>query len=192
MIRLLPGPVSFRVLAAARIRHQRRIVAALYEQAVAVPCGRRAVFAGGLRGADKTRASDRQASTGRRTSPVSIDLILAELARRRLIPVAAGLFPMDGADQVHAEAHSTSPCGSPREPPPTAGTCSWTSPRAASHLIAPISGQDAPQWAHAQHRRGQDDYANGGGNGGRYVPAEAIRLASQIAEAIASSDWLLG
>ena len=39
-----------------RSRQQRRAVAALYEQAAAVPCERNAVFAGGLRGADKNSA----------------------------------------------------------------------------------------------------------------------------------------
>ena len=39
-----------------RSKHQRRIVAALYEQAAGVPCERRAVFAGGLRGAGKNAA----------------------------------------------------------------------------------------------------------------------------------------
>ncbi len=36
---------------------------------------------------------------------VSIHLVLEEMALRSLIPVVAGLSPMDAADLVHAEAH---------------------------------------------------------------------------------------
>ena len=87
-----------------RSRHQRRVVAALYEQAAAVPCDRRAVFAGGLRGADKNGELAAATVDPGRYFTVSIDLVLEELARRSLIPVIAGLSPMEGADLVHAEA----------------------------------------------------------------------------------------
>jgi hypothetical protein len=56
-------------------------------------------------------------------------------------------------------------------------------------VIAPISGEDAARWADAEHRRGYEEYRAGRCNGGRYVPAEAIHIATQVAEAIAGSDW---
>jgi hypothetical protein len=87
-----------------RSRHQRRIVAALYELAADVPCGRRAVFAGGPRGADKLGVLAQTGIDASGYFPVSIDLVLAETARRSMIPVVARLSPLDGADLVNGEA----------------------------------------------------------------------------------------
>jgi len=56
-------------------------------------------------------------------------------------------------------------------------------------VIADISGQDAVRWAQAEHRRGDEDYRRGHGEGGRFVPADAILAAAQLADALAASDW---
>jgi hypothetical protein len=88
----------------ARSRHQRWVVAALYEQDTAVPCERRAVFAGGLRGAAKDEALAGAGIDRGSYFTVSVDLVLEEMARRSLIPVVDGLSPLEGAGLVHAEA----------------------------------------------------------------------------------------
>ena len=92
------------IWSADRSRHQGRVVAGLYGQAAGVPGERRAVLAGGLRGADKKTALDKAGVDRSRFLLVSVDTVLAELARRSLIPVVAGLAPLEGAQQVHAEA----------------------------------------------------------------------------------------
>jgi hypothetical protein len=79
-------------------------VAALYERGAAVPCERQAVLAGGMRGADKDGALARAGITRSGYLTVSVDVILAEMARRSLIPVARGLSPLEDTDLVHAEA----------------------------------------------------------------------------------------
>jgi hypothetical protein len=52
---------------------------------------------------------------------VSIDVILAEMAARGLIPPMTGLSPLEAADHVHAEA-STSPSAPGCSRWPMAGT----------------------------------------------------------------------
>jgi len=189
-----------------RSRHQRRIVAALREQALAVPRERRAVLAGGLRGADKGGALAAAGIDRGRHLMVSIDLVLEELARRSLIPVVGGLSPLEGADLVHAEAQHVAKrlaalalaegrnmlldvtMGS--EP----SVRSWLvnlglAAYSVDVVVTKISGEDAVRWAEAEHRRGHDAYRQGHGNGGRYVPPEAIMAAATAAEALAKSDW---
>jgi hypothetical protein len=182
------------------------VVAALYEQAATVPCERRAVFAGGLRGADKYGALAAAGADPGRYFTVSIDLVLEELARRSLIPVAARLSPMESADLVHTEAQHIAKRLATRaiadgrnllidvtmgsEP----SVSSWLvnlglAVYSVDVVIAAIDGEDAVHWAEKQHRQGQEHYAQGCGNGGRFVPAEAIRVAAMVAEALAKSDW---
>ena len=189
-----------------RCRHQRRIVAALYEHAAAVPCERRAVFAGGLRGADKNRALAAAAADPGRYFAVSIDLVLEELARRSLIPVIAGLSPLESADLIHTEAQHVAKRLAARaiadgrnllldvtmgsEP----SVRSWLvnlglAVYSVDVVIAAIDGENAVGWAEEQHRQGQEHYTQGYGQGGRFVPAEAIRAAAVVAAALARSDW---
>jgi len=189
-----------------RSRHQRRVVAALYEQAAAVPCERRAVFAGGLRGADKDGALAGAAIDRSRYFAISIDLVLAELARRSLIPVVAGVSPMEGADLVHTEAQHIAKRLAGRAAADgrnllldvTMGSepsvRSWLvnlglAAYSVDVVIATISSEDAARWADAEHRRGHEEYRRGHGNGGHYVPEEAIQAAALLAAALAESDW---
>ncbi len=139
-------------------------------------------------------------------SGVHAEQVLEELARPSLIPVVAGLSPMDSADLVHTEAQHIAKRLAARAVADgrnllldvTMGSQpsvqSWLvnlglAAYAVRVIIAPISGQDAARWAGAEHRRGHEEYKNGHGNGGRYIPADAILLAAQIAGAIADSDW---
>jgi hypothetical protein len=189
-----------------RSKHQRRVVAYLYAQAAAVPCGRRAVFAGGLRGAPKDTALQAAGITRGAYFTISIDLILGELARRSLIPVIGGLAPLEGAGLVHAEARHIAArlaaraaadgrdllldvtMGSP------ASAESWLAALGLAAytvdvVIAGITAEDAVRFADAEHRRGHDAYRAGHGDGGRYVPPGAIRAAAPFPAALAASDW---
>jgi len=189
-----------------RHKHQGRIVAALYERSAAVLCDRQAVFAVGIRGADKQRALARAGISPSRYLTVSVDLTLAEMARRSLIPVTRGLSPLEGADLVHAEAQHIAKRLAARaiadgrnllldvtmasQP----SVQSWLvnlglAMYAVEVALAPVSGEDAVRRADAEHRHGQEKYLNGEGPGGRYVPAEAILAAASVAASIAASDW---
>lgn len=137
---------------------------------------------------------------------VSIDLVLEELARRSLIPVVAGLSAMESADLVHTEAQHIAKRLAARAIADgrnllldvtmgsEASVRSWLvnlglAVYSVDVVIAAIDGEDAIRWAEEQHHQGQDHYARGCGNGGRFVPAEAIRVAAMVAAALARSDW---
>jgi zeta toxin len=194
------------IWSADRSRHQGRVVAGLYGQAAGVPGERRAVLAGGLRGADKKTALDKAGVDRSRFLLVSVDTVLAELARRSLIPVVAGLAPLEGAQQVHAEARYVAKRLTARAM--AAGTnvlldvtaASWPSVRSWLHVadlaaftldvvIAEIGAADAVAWAGAAHARGQEAYRRGRGDGGRYVRPEAIAAAAPLAAVTAQRPW---
>jgi hypothetical protein len=87
-----------------RNQQQGQVVAGLYRRAAEVPCDRLAVIAGGLPGGDKPPVLAAASVDQARYLTVSIDAVLEELAARSMIPVVAGLSPMEAADLVHAEA----------------------------------------------------------------------------------------
>lgn len=95
-----------------RCRHQRRVVASLYEQAAAVPCERRAVFVGGLRGADKDAALAAAGITPGSYFTISMDRVVGELTRRSLIPSSRAWRPWKALTSCTPRP-STSPSGSP-------------------------------------------------------------------------------
>src|SRR5580700_10666245 len=89
---------------AERNMDQGALVASMYEQAAPVPCERKAVMAGGLRGADTASALTQAGIDVSGYRSISIDAILAQLAGRGLIPDVDGLSPLEAADLVHVEA----------------------------------------------------------------------------------------
>ena len=89
---------------AERNMDQGALVASMYEQAASVPCERKAVMAGGLRGADTAGALTQAGIDASRYLTISIDAILVEMAERGLIPHVDGLSPLEAADLVHVEA----------------------------------------------------------------------------------------
>jgi Zeta toxin len=164
----------------------------------------------GLRGraarADKNAALAAAAINPGRYFTITTDLVLEELARRSLMPVVPGLSPMEGADLVHTEAQHIAKRLTARaiadgrnllldvtmgsEP----SVHSWLvnlglAVYSVDVVIAAIDSEDAVRWAEEQHRQGHDQYVRGCGNGGRFVPADAIRVAAMIAAALARSDW---
>jgi hypothetical protein len=133
-------------------------------------------------------------------------VILDELARRSLIPVGAGLAPLEAADLVHAEAQhiakrltaraiadgrnllldvATGSQPSVQSWLASLGLAAYT----VDVVIATISAGDAVARADAEHRRGYEAHRRGHGNGGRYVPSGAIRAAAPFPAALAASDW---
>jgi Zeta toxin len=189
-----------------RNKDQGRIVAAFYYHAADFPCERKAIMAGGLRGADKDNAL---ASSGIDRSQyllISVDAVLEELAQRSLIPVLAGLSAMDCADLVHGEAQFVAKREAARtladgrnlllditmasEP----SVRSWLqvldlAGYSLEVVFAQIGDDDAVRWADAEHQRGHEEYRRGIGNGGRYVSSGAIRAAGPAVRALAENDW---
>jgi hypothetical protein len=135
---------------------------------------------------------------------VSVDRVLAEMSRRSLIPVVAGRAPLEAAGLVHAEAQHVAKRLAARAM--ATGTnvlldvtaASWPSVRSWLHVadlaaysldvvIADFSADEAVRWAAAEHARRQAAYRRGAGDGGRDVPAAAIRAAAPLAAA--AGDW---
>ena len=191
---------------AERSRRQGDIVAGLYQQAAGVPRDRKAVLAAGLRGADKDSALDKAGVDRSRYLVISVDGVLAELARRSLIPVVAGLAPLEGAELVHGEAQHVAKRLAARAM--ATGTnvlldvtaASWPSVRSWLHVadlaaysldvvVAELDAAEAVRWADAEHSRGQGAYRRGRGEGGRYVRPEAIRAAAPLAAAAGKRPW---
>jgi Zeta toxin len=194
------------IWSADRSRRQGHIVDGLYRPAAGLPGERKAVLAGGLRGADKGAALNQAGVDRARYLTISVDGVLAELARRSLIPVVAGLAPLEAAELVHAEAQHVAKRLAARAM--AAGTnvlldvtaASWPSVRSWLHVadlaaytldvvIAEVSEAEAVRWADAEHHRAQEAYRRGRGDGGRYVRPEAIRAAAPLAAVTGQRPW---
>ncbi len=157
----------------------------------AVPCRRMAILAAGLPGADLAGVLD-QAADRSQYLTVSVPGMLTELARRGMIPRIAGLSPMEAADLAHGEAQYLAKRAALRaiadgrnlilemsmaSPAPVH---TWISVlRSGCYRIegvfADISIDESVRRTEAAYRRGHEDYLNGRGYGGRYIPPEAIR-----------------
>jgi len=180
------------ILQPGRSHEQRELVADLYRRAVGLPRERTAVIAAGLRGADIPGALACAGVDQSRHLTISIDLILAEMAARGLIPPVAGLSPLEAADLVHAEAQYLAKRTGllaladgrnliwdiTMASPHTADA--WLKAlRSAGYTVtavfADISIDEAVRRSAASHRRGTEEYLQGWGHGGRYIPPEAIR-----------------
>ncbi len=178
----------------------------LWRQAGEVPAERRLVLAGGLRGAAKDVALAKAGLDRAGFLAVSVDRVLAEMGRRSLIPVVAGRAPLEAAGLVHAEAQHVAKRLAARAMAVGANVlldvtaASWPSVRSWLHVadlaaynldvvIADFSADEAVRWAEAEHARRQAAYRRGAGDGGRNVPAAAIRAAAPLAEAAGSWPW---
>jgi hypothetical protein len=175
-----------------RNREQGFLVASMYQQAGSVPSERQAVVAGGLPGADKPGMLRAAGVDQCRYFTVSVDRILWHMAARGLIPVLAGLTPMDAADLAHAEAQFLAKRAGLRAMadgrnliwdismaslPATQALLDTL--RLAGYrvdaLFSELTIEESVRRAAAAHRRGHDEYLAGRGFGGRYIPPEAIR-----------------
>lgn len=175
-----------------RNRQQGQVVAGLYQRAAAVPCERLAVIAGGLPGGDKPAVLAAASVDRGRYLTVSVDAVLEGLAAAGMIPVVAGLSPMEAADLVHAEAQfvgkRVAMCALADgrnlildvSMASAQSVTSWLSAlRSAAYAVAGVfadlSIEESVRRSDAAHRRGEEEYRRGRGYGGRYIPAEAIR-----------------
>ena len=177
---------------AERNMDQGALVASMYEQAASVPCERKAVMGGGLRGTDTAGALTQAGIDASRYLTISIDRILVQMADRRLIPHAGGLTPLEAADLVHVEAQFLAKRLGLRALADGRNVI-WDISMASQHAVeswiaahrragytidaifVELSIEESVRRSDAMHRRGHDEYRRGRGFGGRFVPAGAIR-----------------
>jgi Zeta toxin len=194
------------IWAPERNRQQGQVVAGLYESAAPVPCERLAVIAGGLPGGDKPAVLAAASVDRARYLTVSVDAVLKELAAAGMIPLVAGLSPMEAADLVHAEAQFVGKRVALRaladgrnlildvSMASAQSVTSWLSSlRSAGYAVtgvfADLGIEESVRRADAAHRRGEEEYRRGRGRGGRYIPAEAIRALATSPDEDARSNW---
>jgi hypothetical protein len=177
-----------------RNRQQGQLVAEIYQGAAAVPCERLAIIAGGLPGANKTRALDEAGVDRSRYLTVSIDDVLVRMAARQLIPgvgEAGGLSPLARARSVHGEAQFLAKrvgllaLTDGRNLILDISLASWRAAEAWTYALrfadyavnavfADIEIADAVRQAEEAYRRDEEEFRRGRGYGGRYLRAEAI------------------
>lgn len=181
----------------SRNTEQGLLMARMYQRAADVPCERRAVLIGGLRGTDKNAALAEAGIDRSRYLTISIDAILEEMAASELIPAREGLSPLDMADLVHAESQFLAKRLGLRALADGKNLI-WDITMASAHIIeswlgtlrlagyaatgifVDISIEESVRRSDAEHRRGHDEYRSGHGYGGRYVPPEAIRALANM------------
>jgi predicted kinase len=181
-----------RIWTPERNKVQGLLVAEMYGCASGVPRERSAVLAGGLPGADKASVLALSGIDRSWYLTVSVDRILVEMAARDLIPRVPGLAPLEAADLAHTEVQYLAKrlllraladgrnviCDMTMAS--RLATRSWLSVLAeagytTSAVFIDISIEESVRRTDAMHRRGQEEYLQGRGSGGRFIPAEAIR-----------------
>jgi predicted kinase len=165
----------------------------LYSRAADVPCDRQAIIAGGLGGAGKTTVLEGYAGVDRsQYLTINPDDIKEEMARRGLIPEVAGLTPMEASDLVHEETSYLAKQFAARaiaDGKNVVWDITMSSQSSTESRIGNLKGSDyrttcifvdipvevSVRRAEGRYREGHEDYRNGEGQGGRYVPAGVIR-----------------
>ena len=194
-----------------RHRQQGRLVAEMYQAAAGVPCERRAAIAGGRPSADKAAALDRAGVDRSRYLTVSIDAVLDRMADARLIPGSDGLSPLERTGLVHAEAQYLAKrvglraLMDGRNLILDISLASWSAAEAWTYALrfadyavtavfADIGVEESVRRSGEAYRRGEEEFRRGRGNGGRLIPAAAIRaLASPVAAATGNRiRWAVG
>jgi predicted ABC-type ATPase len=184
-----------------RRAEQHSIVDALYARASNVPNDRQAIIAGGLPGAGKSTILESHAGIeNSQFLTIDPDQVKEELARRNLIPRVEGLSPMEGSDLVHRESSYIAMRlaeRARRDGKNLIWDISMSSEASTGQRIdslreagysnvegvfVHIPVETSIQRADTRHRAGHEEYREGRGYGGRYMPSELI-------SAQADSDW---
>jgi predicted kinase len=165
----------------------------LSSRATDVPCDRQAIMAGGLGGAGKTTVLEGHAGVDRsQYLTINPDDIKEEMAKRGLIPEVPGLTPMEASDLVHEETSYLAKQFAARvvaDGKNVIWDITMSSRSSTESRIDNLKNADyrtmgtfvdipvevGVRRADGRHREGHEDYRNGEGEGGRYVPADVIR-----------------
>jgi predicted ABC-type ATPase len=173
----------------------------LYSAAASVPCDHKAVIAGGLGGAGKTTILTQHARIDlSQFLMINPDTVKEEMARRSMIPEIEGLSPMEASDLAHEESSyvarqlallaqsdgknliwdiTMSKEDSTKERIKSLREDGYSE---ISAVFVDIPIETSVKRTESRHRQGHDEWLDGDGLGGRYVPPEVVR--SQ-----ADEDW---
>jgi predicted kinase len=171
----------------------REILDELYERAASVPCDHKAIMAGGLGGAGKSTVLGEHAGIdSSQYLTINPDDIKELMAERGLVPEVEGLSPMEASDLIHEESSylakqlalhaiadgknvvwdiTMSNRGSVESRLDDLDREGYATTGVFVHIPVEVSVQRADD----RYRHGHEDYRNGEGQGGRYVPPEMIR-----------------
>jgi predicted kinase len=176
------------------------VVEDLYNRSHSVPCEGKGIVAGGLGGAGKSTVLSKHAGIDlSQYLTINPDDIKEEMAKSGLIPKVEGLTPMEASDLVHEESSHIAKRIARRAEADgkniiwdiTMSSLESTERRitnlraggyAVEGIFVDIPVETSVRRAEARHREGYNDYLDGIGMGGRYVPAELI-------QAQADPDW---
>ncbi|MBV9795423.1 MAG: zeta toxin family protein [Actinobacteria bacterium] len=196
---------------AGRNQQLGELIAEVFRTADPVPREYRAVIAGGPPGADKTAALDQHGVDRSQFLTVSVNDVLNRMAARALIPVVADRPPLAGAELVHTEAqHVAKRIGLAAvndgwnvildvtlASRPSAE--SWTyalrfSDYSITAVYAGLNIEESVRRSAAAYQRAEEEYRQGRGYGGRYLPPDAIRALDGPAATAArdSIRWVSG
>jgi hypothetical protein len=170
------------------------IIESVYSAAAQVPCEKQAIIAGGLGGAGKTTVLEKQAGIDLSNYiTINPDNFKEELAKRGSIPEIEGLSPMESSALVHEESSylarqlarraqadgkniiwditmSSTPSTTQR-----VNELRASGYQRVDGIFVDIPIDTSAARTAERHRRGHDNYLNGDGLGGRYIPAEVIQ-----------------
>ena len=194
-----------------RNREQGELVAETFRAAEAVPRKGSAVIAGGLPGAPKGAVLERHGVDRSRYLTISVDGVLAAMAARDLIPGGEGRSPLAAAHLAHAEAQylakriALAAVNDGRNvlldvtlaSRPSAESWAYAlrfADYAVTAVFADIGIEDSVSAAFAARQRGEEEYGQGRGYGGRFIPPEAIRALAgpAVTGAWNSIRWVSG
>ena len=170
------------------------IIEDLYAKAAAVPCGFKAIVAGGLGGAGKTTVLTQYAGIDlSQYLMINPDNMKEEMAHRDMIPAVEGLSPMEASELVHEESSYLASQLALRaqadgknliwditmsSEESVAKRINELASAGYTHidgLFVDISVETSLKRIESRHREGHDKYLAGKGVGGRYVPPEVIK-----------------
>jgi hypothetical protein len=177
-----------------RAEAHQQILDELYAAAADVPNDGQAVIAGGLGGAGKSTTLEDHAGIDRsKYFTINPDDIKESLGRRGMIPAVRGLSPMECSALVHEESSQIAGALAGRayaDRKNMIWDITMSSKASAAKRIQQLRDagytniegvfvhipvDKSVERAEARHRHGLEDYRNGEGLGGRYVPPDVIR-----------------
>jgi Zeta toxin len=196
---------------AGRNQELGELIAEVFRTAGPVPQEYRAIVVGGLPGADKAAALAQHGADRSQFLAISVGDVLTRMAARGLIPGEADRPPLAGAELVHTEAQHVAKrialvavnngwniiLDVTLASRPSAE--SWTyalrfADYAVTAVYAELSSEESIRRSTAAFQHDEDEYRQGRGYGGRYLPPAAIEALSGPAAASArdSIRWVSG
>jgi hypothetical protein len=196
---------------AGRNQQLGELIAEVFRDAGAVPREFRAIVAGGPPGADKAAAMDEQGTDRSQFLAISVGDLLTRMAARGLIPEVPDRPPLAGAELVHTEAQHVAKrialvavndgwnviLDVTLASRPSAE--SWTyALRFGDYTVTAVwsglTAEESIRRSADAYQHAEEEFEQGRGYGGRYLPPDAIRALDGPAATAArdSIRWVSG